>query len=54
MIALEKPTSNKNIYYESIINDTELITFIKSYYDIDNIYYKPFVYDTINIIDDDD
>jgi hypothetical protein len=54
MIALEKPTSNKNIYYESIINDTELITFIKSYYDIDNIYYKPFVYDTIRIIDDDD
>lgn len=48
MIALEKPTSNKNI-----CNDIDLIASIKNYYDIDNIYYKPFVYDRINIIDDD-
>jgi hypothetical protein len=54
MISLEKPISNKNIYNESIIYDVDLIKYIKQYYDIDNIYDQPFVYDTITIIDDDD
>lgn len=51
MISLEKPISNNN---ESIIYDVDLIKYIKQYYDIDNIYDHPFVYDTITIIDDDD
>jgi hypothetical protein len=38
---------------KSIIYDDDLIKYIKNYYDIDNIYYEPFVYDTITVIDED-